>query len=1382
MTRLRFDAVSGSVDISAFNSGSTNFQSTGLAKLGVVNFGNTADITLYFHNPGTNSIAKWEVIRVTTHASGAATATVTRAIRGGGSTTMPSGGWDWPMTSTWTHGATTDDFSPSAIGAVAGVTAGDGTITVGGTSTNPTISVGTVPNAKVSGLGSAALADTSAFDVAGAALLRLPLAGGIMTGPIAGFQDKGGQVFNVMAYGAKGDGTTDDTTAIETAIAAVQAVQVGGILVGGILYFPVGTYIVSRTLKIPSWTTVRGASRMKSSIKQANNANLDAVISTADWATQYNITTYATMTDLTNAVPSPTIGYMAYVLEYHSVYRWSGSPPSWTKTGYVNSPVNFEHLNIDGNGVNQSASVGQGNGLVVCSFQNHLNDVEVHDTRGHGVLISDANYQGYLFANTQEETHLFRVSVRRTGKHGIYVKYNGGGLAATDGFIHDCIVANSGYNFNNPTFALMANAVTSLAPYAAIRVESAGGWKITGNHVYSLPGSGIEVSGWATKVNDNYIESFGFGAVAGTYYGIANGTGTQVLNSGGNVISTALYAVAGEATVIAENTIRMTSQEQGFPPQSGTKCVGISNWGSNAVGDYIATIVGNTLVTSNAGSTWEGIRVGMGGSSSTRMLLAIAANVCDGWPQNKNYTRTPGSGTLTVVGDVFSSSLALSGTNGFANLPGVTGVPTGTPNDVSGGIPVVIDITDGTIYAYYGTAWHSIGGGSGSSSNLDTVGIIGDSITANGFSAALVIPTTYLVTAVSGDGTYQTYVTNNTSGTNPFTTTTSVSVVGISSDYDLPKAVPIVSVGTTGGFNTFTVSGSATSAVSISTPYPNAGMTKDQYFTTTRSRQGYHTWANLFLNHRFTVIHGDGVPGASVINASWPVRIQALIDANPSIAIVAIGTNDIGNGRSFNDIVFGGSYPTGCGLQPTISALKSAGIKVVMNLLPPRQNVSNSAYRTTLGQVNSWIREQAGAQGIYVCDTASVLMDASLGTPTQYKQINLGVSTPGTTTSSLPIDTPLVAPIVQGTYIQWKSSPTAQDNLQYVQVALGGAAIGATTIPLASAKTIPAGSYICVSPYTADGVHPTQAGARAWGRELAKTLDPLLPKTTIMVEEYNSQNLLSAAQQNWTTGAVSYNFSGATVTTSKVPRTDGVEGQWTKLVLSDDATGYIGITCSLSGLASTLADKQLITFVEIATANLQSNYTANPSPYRGQGVNLVVIGAINTGQPSGVSSNNSYFGDSGNTAVTIEDPVIMMPDGVMMTPKFFPNDIGQLRVNLSAGTYSGITMTNRIPFDLKAGEKLIFTNFSTASVPTILVVSAPGAKMGDYYIPTQAFTTTVDVVTTYSRICTYSAHPVPSVFKTISGTAYGPSNLLISLGIYGGGTYYLGRVGIIPIV
>lgn len=73
------------------------------------------------------------------------------------------------------------------------------------------------------------------------------------------------QVFNVKDYGATGDGATDDTSSINSAIAAANATS------GGIVFFPLGTYIVSSGFTTPaSYTVIRGVG-MGSVIKLASS-------------------------------------------------------------------------------------------------------------------------------------------------------------------------------------------------------------------------------------------------------------------------------------------------------------------------------------------------------------------------------------------------------------------------------------------------------------------------------------------------------------------------------------------------------------------------------------------------------------------------------------------------------------------------------------------------------------------------------------------------------------------------------------------------------------------------------------------------------------------------------------------------------------------------------------------------------------------------------------------------------------------------------------------------------------------------------------------------------------------------------------------------------
>lgn len=61
----------------------------------------------------------------------------------------------------------------------------------------------------------------------------------------ASLMDKGGQVFNVKAYGAKGDGTTDDTAAINATVTTAS-------VTGGIVYLPPGIYYLGTSGIVPA--------------------------------------------------------------------------------------------------------------------------------------------------------------------------------------------------------------------------------------------------------------------------------------------------------------------------------------------------------------------------------------------------------------------------------------------------------------------------------------------------------------------------------------------------------------------------------------------------------------------------------------------------------------------------------------------------------------------------------------------------------------------------------------------------------------------------------------------------------------------------------------------------------------------------------------------------------------------------------------------------------------------------------------------------------------------------------------------------------------------------------------------------------------------------
>jgi hypothetical protein len=74
-----------------------------------------------------------------------------------------------------------------------------------------------------------------------------------------------GAQFNVLDYGAVGDGVANDTAAIEAAITAASA-AVGG-SIGAVVYFPTGTYLIGSTITLPNRVGLQGANGRGVTIK-----------------------------------------------------------------------------------------------------------------------------------------------------------------------------------------------------------------------------------------------------------------------------------------------------------------------------------------------------------------------------------------------------------------------------------------------------------------------------------------------------------------------------------------------------------------------------------------------------------------------------------------------------------------------------------------------------------------------------------------------------------------------------------------------------------------------------------------------------------------------------------------------------------------------------------------------------------------------------------------------------------------------------------------------------------------------------------------------------------------------------------------------------------
>lgn len=189
-------------------------------------------------------------------------------------------------------------FAP-VNGGVTSIAAGDSTVTIGGTSSQPTVAV-------------------SAATLAG----LVPTA-------------------TVKDYGAVGNGTTDDTAAIQAAITAVISGDSAGAL-----YFPAGTYKITSALVVPFATRWKmfGASRGTTIIKQfTNNTRIFRFTGdlTHSWSissmtltyntgqTAANTNSYAIFFDAGNA--SNIYNFELSDLYFSNCYRCIGCNPALTQ-------------------------------------------------------------------------------------------------------------------------------------------------------------------------------------------------------------------------------------------------------------------------------------------------------------------------------------------------------------------------------------------------------------------------------------------------------------------------------------------------------------------------------------------------------------------------------------------------------------------------------------------------------------------------------------------------------------------------------------------------------------------------------------------------------------------------------------------------------------------------------------------------------------------------------------------------------------------------------------------------------------------------------------------------------------------------------------------
>jgi hypothetical protein len=188
-------------------------------------------------------------------------------------------------------------------------------------------------------------------------------------------------------------------------------------------------------------------------------------------------------------------GRTATVLRQDAPMSYVMASAGYVRNGSTTgAPITIEQLTVSCTGQ------GRTSGIVVLNWQVDVQQTDVTSCGGSGIVDTGQTADGRSITNTSVNSRFSDNFITGSGVNGFEVIDSGN--AVTDGYLTDNQIASSGQ--------------------AAVAMENAAGWNISGNHLYDDAGNGI-VAGrlFGTTISGNFIEDFGSRQASGTWYGIA---------------------------------------------------------------------------------------------------------------------------------------------------------------------------------------------------------------------------------------------------------------------------------------------------------------------------------------------------------------------------------------------------------------------------------------------------------------------------------------------------------------------------------------------------------------------------------------------------------------------------------------------------------------------------------------------------------------------------------------------------------------------------------------------------------------------------------------------------------------------------------------------
>lgn len=309
---------------------------------------------------------------------------------------------------------------------------------------------------------------------------------------------------DMKAAGATGNGTTDDTAAINNAIS--------GSAVGSTIWFPPGTYLVSAPIVLyPSRTYLGAGGIVQQTTIKATSAVTGAILAGQGWNSN-------TLTACDN-------------------------------------PIRVQGLNVVGPG----KGTGTAHGIALTSFWCRIEDVFVQLTGGHGILLTDVTKGGAALTNssaTCSENTVFKCKFDSIGTDGLHVGNQAAFNTNQDGSLVDCLISGcNGYGVYMDQaggWYLKGNHLYGMAQ-SGIVANSGFATTILGNYVEGDFGSanvsgqtyvGIGLTqggGWGSTVVGNTVDTNQGGqlstATAWRCFDIEANSGTSSTNQAVVVVS-----------------------------------------------------------------------------------------------------------------------------------------------------------------------------------------------------------------------------------------------------------------------------------------------------------------------------------------------------------------------------------------------------------------------------------------------------------------------------------------------------------------------------------------------------------------------------------------------------------------------------------------------------------------------------------------------------------------------------------------------------------------------------------------------------------------------------------------------------------------------------